>query len=171
MAQFCSPFCRLPIGHARVREPAGGQHRRIVLIRHVSIGAIGRHVVKCCRIADRVTPLDPFGGCQRQGFIAHGIHHIDKRHFAKYPAEQVGAHIGDSPHQHAAGAAALGDDSASRRIILGNQMFACGNKIEKRILLGHELAVEMPALPVLGTPANMGDCINESAIDQAEYMG
>ena len=51
-----------------------------------------------------------------------------------------------------------------------DQVFPGGDKIEKRVLLGIELAVEMPPLPVLGAAADMGNGVDKAAIDQAEDM-
>ncbi len=87
------------------------------------------------------------------------------------PAKQLRRDVGDRAHQHAAGAAAVGDDAARRAVALGDEMAHGGEKIAEGVGLGGELAGFVPAPALLGAAAHMGDGVDEAAVDQRQAVG
>ncbi len=58
---------------------------------------------------------------------------VDERHVGDDPGEQLGGLVGDHAHEQAAGAAALRDDAALRRIAFGDQMAGGGEEVGERV--------------------------------------
>ena len=167
-AQLGDPFRRLPIGDARIGQAGERQDRRIILRAHIVVGRIAEHHAERFWIGDRVSPLLPFGWCQRQAVVEHRVDHIDERHFRNDAAEQIGPQIGDRTHQQPTGRAAMRDDFAGRRVALRAQEFRGRDEVRERIRLPQELAVLVPVPALLGAAADMRDRIDEATVDQRQ---
>ena len=170
-AQAGDPLGRFPIGHARIVEAGGHQHRRVVLGHHLIIGRIGKDIGKGLLALDRVAPFLPFAGCQRQLFVEHRAQHIDERHVRDDRAILLGVLIDDRPHQLAARRASAGGDHALRGVALGDQAPARIDEIVEGVGALEQLALQIPAPPEIIAAADMRDGIGEAAIDEAQPRG
>ena len=119
---------------------------------------------------DRVAPFRPFGRRERQARVEHGGQHVDERHLGDDAEEQIGRHVGDRAHQHAAGAAAMRDDPPARGIALFGEELARGDEVGERVRLLLALAVLVPAIALVLAAAHMGDGVDEAAIDQLSAL-
>ena len=167
-AQPGGPFCRLPIGHARIVQSAGDQHRRIILRLDIVIGRVAPDQVERRLVLDRIAPLGPFAGRQRQVTIEHGAQHVDKRHIGDDRAPQLGRLVGHRPHQLAPGRPALRRDPAFRGIAKLDQPARNIDEIVERVGPPGQLPVEIPAVAKVIPAANMRNGIGEAAVDQAQ---
>ena len=102
--------------------------------------------------------------------IEHGVEYVDERHFRDDAREQFAGAVGDRAHQHAAGAAAMADDALGARIFGLDQRARCRGEIVKRVGLLLAFAVEIPAPALVGAAANMGDGVDEAAVDQRQAV-
>ncbi len=162
------PLGWLPVGHARVRQAAGGQDRRIGQGRHIVVGAVGGDVVIGRRVLQRIAPLGPLRRGQRQVGVAHGVEHVDERHRRDDPSPQVGPHVGRRAHQHAAGRAAVGHDAAGLAVAFLDQVLGAGDEVGEGILLLVLAAVEEPAPALLRAAADVGGGPDPAAVDQRQ---
>ncbi len=165
------PFRRFPIGHARIREPAEREDRRIVLGRHVLVGRVRQDRPERGLALGGVAPFGPFGRGQRQLAVEHGVEHVDEGHVGDDRGEEFGREIGHRPHQHAPRAAAMGDDAPLRGVAGLDQRMAAGDEIRKGVGLLLALAVHVPAPSLLGAASHMGDGVDEAAVDEREQVG
>ena len=170
-AQPRDPFRRLPIGDARIGQAAHGENRRIVLCRDIVVGRIGQDGAEILFALDRVAPFRPFRRRQRQRVVEHGVEHVDERHFGDDAGKQFAGAVGDRAHQHAAGAAAMADDAFCAGVFRIDQRPGAGGEIVKAVGLLLALAVEIPAPALVGAAADMGDGIDEAAVDQRQPVG
>ena len=106
------------------------------------------------------------GGVSGRRVVEHGVEHVDERHFGDDAGEQLAGAIGDRAHQHAAGAAAMADDALDAALSGLDQRAAGGREIVEAVGLLVALAVEIPAPALVGAAADMGDGIDEAAVDQ-----
>ena len=90
---------------------------------------------------------------------------------ATIPANRSGARLADRAHEHAARAAAMGDDASARRVACIDQGLAAGDEIRERVRLLLALAIHVPAPALLGAAADMRDRIDESAVDEGQDPG
>ena len=129
-------------------------------------------VAKARFVGDRIAPFGPFRRGQRQVVVEHGVEHVDERHVGDDAGEQVGRHVGDRAHQHAAGRAAMGDDAAARACsLLATRCSPAAMKSVKVFGLLLALAVRVPALALVRAAAHMGDGVDEAAVDQRQAVG
>ena len=87
------------------------------------------------------------------------------------PAKRCGAHVGDRAHQHAAGAAAVGDDAIRGAVAVGDEVTHGGDEVAKGVGLGGELAGLVPTPALFRAAAHMGDGVDEAAVDQRQAVG
>ena len=122
-------------------------------------------------VGERIAPFRPFRRGERQGVVEHGVQHVDERHLGHDAGEQLARAVGDGAHQHAAGAAAVADDAPGRRVVRGDQRAGRGGEVVEGVGLLLALAVEIPAPALVGAAADVGDGIDEAAIDQRQAVG
>src|SRR5256885_582750 len=87
-AQPRDPFRRLPIGDARIGQPAHRQDRGIFLGREIVVGRVRQNRAKILFALDRVAPFRPFRRRQRQRVVEHGIEHVNEWYFRDDAGEQ-----------------------------------------------------------------------------------
>ena len=85
--------------------------------------------------------------------------------------EKVRPHVHYCTHQQPPGAASHGEDAIRVGIVLPNQMFGAGNEVGEGILFLQQLPVLIPPASQLLSSSNVGDCINEAAVEQADAVG
>ena len=73
LAQARDPLRRLPVGDARVGQPAVGEDVRIGLGHHVLARAVAEDRLKVFFAGDRIAPLGPLRRRQRQVLVEHGV--------------------------------------------------------------------------------------------------
>ena len=85
-------------------QTGGDQHMRVGFRLHVIVRAVLFHIAVVHLIL-RIPPLFKLTGRQRNGFIEHGRHHIDKRHLSNNTMEafreQVRKQLHDGKHASA----------------------------------------------------------------------
>ncbi len=169
-AQPRDPLGRLPVGHPRVGEPAERQDRRVVLGGDVVVGRVRQDRPEGGLALARVAPFGPFRRRQRQLRVQHGVEHVDEGHVGDDPGEQLRREVGHRPHQHPAGRPAVGDDALLGRVAGLDQRPRAGDEVREGVGLLLALAVEVPAPALLGAAADMGDRVDEAAVDEAQQV-
>ena len=144
---------------------------RIGVRSDIVVGRVGGDGAIVGLALDRVAPFGPFGRGERQARIEHGGKHVDEGHLGDDAEKQLGRHVGDGAHQHAAGAAALGDDAALGGEACCREIFARGDEVGEAVHLLLALALAVPAIALVLAAADMGDGIDEAAVDEAQRIG
>ena len=170
-AQAGGPLGRLPIGHARIVQPAGDEHGGIGLRRHILVGRIAADQRERIGVGDRVAPFGPFAGGERQAFVLHGVEHVDERHVGDHRAPQRRIGIGDDPHQLAARRAAVDRDPARGCEAGGDQPVRHIDEIVERVPALFRLALQIPVIAQIVAAADMRDRKGEAAIEQRQPRG
>ena len=147
-------------------QTGGDQHVGIGFRFDVIVRAVRFHIAVVNLIL-RIPPLFKLPGRQRNGFIEHGRHHIDKRHLRDNPLKAIGTLVDNRPHQHAARAAAHAKAELRIAIALLNQRIADVEVVIEGVFLFQEFPVLIPVLPQLTAAANMGDGEDKAAVEQA----
>ena len=168
VAQLRDPLGRFPIGHAGIGQACDREDRRVGQRGDIVVGRIGRdrRVVPLGR--DRVAPFRPFRRRERQGFVQHRGQDVDERHLGDDRREILRRHVGDRAHQQSARRAALRDQPVMPGEALRHQVPGGGDEVGERVRLSLALAGLVPAVALVLAAANMGDRIDEAAVDQGQ---
>ena len=85
--------------------------------------------------------------------------------------EEIGPHVRDGAHQHAAGAAALNRDAIFRSVFVVDEMFGARDEIRESIYLVHHAPGVAPRFAEFAAAANVRDDKDDAAIEQRETTG
>ena len=166
-AQPGDPLGGLPIGDARIGQAAERKDRRIGLGGDVVVGRVGQDRLERRLALGRIAPFGPFRRGERQVRVEHRVEHVDEGYVGDDAGEQLRREVRGRAHQHAA----MGDDAALPRIARLDQRPAAGDEVGEGVGLLLALALEIPVPTLLGAAADMGDGVDEAAIDEAEQVG
>ena len=160
-------FGRLPVGDARIGEPAGAQDWRIGLVGEIVVRAVAHHVVVGGDVGERVAPFGPFGRRERQVGVAHGVDHIDKGHAGNIAAKQaVGRSDDDAAHQQTAGRTAKANELAVRCVFLGHEILRDCDEVGEGVLLLVFSTLREPVPAPLRAAADVGCRPDPAAVDE-----
>ena len=95
--------------------------------------------------------------------------HVDEGHLGDDAGEEVGRHVGDRAHQHAAGRAALARRSCRATCSpRATRCSAAAMKSVKVLALCSRLPLSYQPIALVLAAADMGDGVDEAAIDQRQ---
>ena len=118
----------------------------------------------------RIPPFFIFADGERQRSVLHGVQHVDERHLTEDHTKKFRAHVNDTAHQQAAGAAALNGQFFGRSVPLRNQVFGGTDEIGKGILLLLHPPGVVPRLSEFAATADVCDGVNDTAIQEAQTI-
>ncbi len=166
VAEFGDEFGGFPVGHARVRQAAGCENRRVVEGRDIVVRRVGGDGVVSGVVCERVAPFGPFRRCEGQRGVRHGVQHVNEWDRRDDAGPEIGPHVEHGAHQKPAGGAAMRDDTFWRRQVLRDQVLGDRDEIGKRVLLFRAPAIEEPVPALFRAAADMGDDMDPAAIDK-----
>ena len=168
-AQLGDPLGRLPVADAWIVQPGRDEHRRIGLAGDVVVGGVRLHIA-VPRCLAWVAPLQPLLGGERDRRVRHRVDHVHEGDVGNHRLEQVGAHVDDRAHEQPAGAASADRQPVALRVALRHQVLGGGDEIGERVLLVEQPPLLVPLTPHLLTAADVGDGVNDAAVEQAHQV-
>ena len=110
-------------------------------------------------------------GGWRQIGIEQGVEDIDKGNARDDAGEQVGPHVGNRAHQRAARGIAERHDASGRPVAGFGQIFGDRDEIRESVDLVLAASGIVPTLALFAPAADVGDGVDEAAVDQREQIG
>src|SRR5207244_12845460 len=102
--------------------------------------------------------------------VKHGVQYIHERDVADYRVKKVRAQIGDRTHQQSACAAAFDDQLLVICVARGDEMFGAGDEISESVTFVVQAGSIVPGLAKFAAAPNVRDCVDDTAIEQAQAI-
>ena len=160
-----------PIRHPRIVEASGHQHGRIVAGLELVVGRVGADQLERGLVLDRVPPLRPFDGRERQRRVQHRVQDVHERHVRRDGPPQLRCLVHHRAHEFSAGAAAGDGDAPGRGVLLIDQMPRHVHEVVEGVVAPVELAGFVPVVAKLVAAPNVGDGEREAAIQERNPRG
>ena len=167
IAQFCDPFCRLPILYLRIEKTGCDQHVCVGFFLYLVVGRITFHVFVGFFVF-RISPFIVLIGCERNRWVRHSSKHIDKRYLGYYALEKFGSHIGHATHQQSSGRTAHGKKCIFITVFFFEQEFGTVDKIVKGIELVLHFAIFIPGATQKLTTAYVRNRKGKASVQKAQ---
>mmetsp|Transcript_29865 Transcript_29865/g.75142 ORF Transcript_29865/g.75142 Transcript_29865/m.75142 type:complete len:330 (-) Transcript_29865:272-1261(-) len=156
--------------NATILQTTLDQYDRVVLVRRqLVIRGVGIHIVVKFLVV-WISPLFVFHHGQRNGWIMHGVDHIDKGHISDHQLEEIGTHVQNRTHGQATSATTKHSQTRCTSVLLLDEVLGNVDAVGEGVLLVQVLAVLVPGATQRSAASHVSDGEAETTIQQRESL-